>query len=169
MNVRLKQRKEINETLNNLLCTITDWNKHLRNFNIGNNVVADLYKATPQINTEIKKEENMTIGKIIRKQWLISLALNIFESSFTIEDEHYNVSSDILKILKGSTVLNSELDDLIDVFEQKSYKKYCNIKNIKLILEQKRKKKEEEEKKKSKEKKEKEDAKKNKNKNSSNN
>ena len=169
MNDRLKQRKEINETLNNLLCTITDWNKHLRNFNIGNNVVADLYKATPQISTEIKKAEDMTIGKIMRKQWLISLALNIFESSFTIEDEHYNVSSDILKILKGSTVLNSELDDLIDVFEQNSYKKYCNIKNIKLILEQKRKQKEEEEKKKSQEKKEKEEAKKNKNKNLQNN
>ena len=162
MNDRLKQRKEINETLNNLLCTITDWNKHLRNFNVGNNVVADLYKATPQKSIELKKEESVTIGKIIRKQWLISLALKMFESSFTIEDEHYNVSGDILKILKGSTVLNSQLDDLIDVFEEKNYKKYCDIKNIKAILEEKKKKKEEEEKAKLKEKKDK------KNKNSNN-
>ena len=98
----------------------------------------------------------------MRKQWLISLTLYFFEASFTIEDEHYNVSCDILKILKGSTVLNSELDDLIDVFEQNSYKKYCNVKNIKTILEQKRKQKEEEEKKKAKAKKEKEEEKKNK-------
>ena len=153
MNDRLKQRKEINETLNNLLCSITDWNKHLRNFNVENNVIADLYKATPQKSIELKKEESVTIGKIIRKQWLISLALYLFESSFTIEDEHYNVSSDILKILKGSTVLNSEIDDLIDVFEEKNYKKYCDIKNIKAIMEEKRKKKEEEEKAKLKEKK----------------
>ena len=130
-----------------------DWNKHLRNFNVGNNVVADLYKATPQKSIELKKEESVTIGKIIRKQWLISLALKMFESSFTIEDEHYNVSGDILKILKGSTVLNSQLDDLIDVFEEKNYKKYCDIKNIKAILEEKKKKKEEEEKAKLKEKK----------------
>ena len=155
MNDRLKQRKEINETLNNILCTITDWNKHLRNYSIGNNVIADLFKAIPQKGTEIKKEEKMTIGKIIRKQWLISLALKTFESSFTIEDEHYNVSGDILKILKGSTMLNSQLDDLIDVFEQNNYEKYCNIKNMKLINEEKKRKKEEEEKRKAKEKEEK--------------
>ena len=139
MNDRLKQRREINETLNNLLCTITTWNKNLRNYNVGNNVVADLYKAKPQKSNEIKKEEPMTIGKIIRKQWLISLALTIHESSFTLEDEHYNTGGNILKILKGSTVLNSELDDLIDVFEKKNYEKYCDIKNMKLIMEQKRK------------------------------
>ena len=152
MNDRLKQRKEINETLNNILCTITDWNKHLRNFNIGNNVIADLYKAIPQKINELKKEESITIGNIVRKQWLISLALKMYESSFTIEDEHYNVSCDILKILKGSTVLNSYLDDLIDEYEKKYYEKYKDIKNIKLINEEKRKKKEEEEKKKEEEK-----------------
>ena len=153
MNDRLKQRKEINETLNNIICTITDWNKSLRNFNVGNNIVADLYKAIPQKANETKKEETITIGNIIRKQWLISLALNMFESSFTIEDEHFNVSGNLLKILKGSTVLNSELDDLIDIFEETNYEKYCDIKNMKLIMEEKRKKKEEEEKEKEKEKK----------------
>ena len=161
MNDRLKQRKEINETLNNLLCTITTWNKHLRNYNVGNNIVADLYKATPQKSDEIKKEEPMTIGKIIRKQWLISLSQKLYESSFRLEDEHYNTGGNILKILKGGTALNSELDDLIDAFEKKNYEKYCDIKNIKLIMEEKRK----EESKKEEEKKNKKDKDKKKNKN----
>ena len=150
MNDRLKQRKEINETLNNILCTITQWNCYLRRYNQGSNVVADLYKATPEKYNEKKKEKErgITVGKILRKHWLISLALQIFESSFTVDDEHYNVSGDILKILKGCTVLNSELDDLIDVFEKKNYQKYGDIKNIKIIQEKKRKLKEEKEKKK---------------------
>ena len=139
MNDRLKQRKEINESLNNILCTITHWNSHLRSFNEGNNFIADLYKATPGKVNEKKKETGITVGKIVRKHWLISLALQIFESSFTVDDDHYNVSGDILKILKGSTVLNSELDDLIDVFERRNYEKYGDIENIKLILEKKRK------------------------------
>ena len=164
MNDRLKQRKEINETLNNLLCTITTWNKHLRNYNVGNNIVADLYKATPQKSEEIKKEEPMTIGKIIRKQWLISLSQKLYESSFTLEDEHYNIGGNILKILKGGTVLNSKLDDLIDTFEKKNYEKYCDIKNIKLIMEKKRKEEKEKEMKK-KEKKNKKDKDKDKDKN----
>jgi hypothetical protein len=151
MNDRLKQRKEINESLNNILCTITNWNKHLRGFNEGNNIEADLYEAIPDINQEKKKEVGITVGKIVRKHWLISLALKIFESSFTVDDDHYNVSGDILKILKGYTVLNSELDDLIDAFEKKNYQKYGDIKNIKSILEEKRKKKEEEDKKREKE------------------
>ena len=150
MNDRLKQRKEINESLNNILCTITNWNKHLRGFNEGNNIIADLYKATPGKSNEKKREGGITVGKIVRKHWLISLALQIFESSFTVDDEHYNVSGDILKILKGCTVLNSELDDLIDVFESRNYQKYGDIQNIKLILEEKRKLKEESEKKKKK-------------------
>ena len=98
-----------------------------------------------QMNQEKKKEVGITVGKIVRKHWLISLALQIFESSFTVDDDHYNVSGDILKILKGYTVLNSELDDLIDAFEKKNYQKYGDIKNIKSILEEKRKKKEEQE------------------------
>jgi hypothetical protein len=64
--------------------------------------------------------------------------LQIFESSFTVDDDHYNVSGDILKILKGSLVLNSELDDLIDIFEKRNYQKYGDIKNIKLIQEKKK-------------------------------
>ena len=147
MNDRLKQRKEINETLNNILCTLTKWNSHLRGFNEGNNIVADLYKATPSIN-EKKKETGITVGQIVRKHWLISLALQIFGSSFTVDDEHYNVAGDILKILKGCTYLNSELDDLIDVFERKNYQKYGDIKNILLIQEEKRKLKEKEKEKK---------------------
>ena len=148
MNDRLKQRKEINESLNNILCTITNWNRHLRSFNEGNHIIADLYKGTPGRTNENKREGGITVGKILRKHWLISLALQIFESSFTVDDDHYNVSGDILKILRGRTVLNSELDDLIDVFESRNYKKYGDIKNIKLILEEKRKLKEENEKKK---------------------
>ena len=144
MNDRLKQRKEINESLNNILCTITNWNKHLRGFNEGNNIVADLYNATPGRVKEKKNERELTVGKVVRKHWLISLALQIFESSFTVDDEHYNVSGDILKILKGCTVLNSELDDLIDIFEKKNYQKYGDIKNIKLIQEERRKQKEKE-------------------------
>ena len=142
MNDRLKQRKEINESLNNILCTITKWNTHLRDFNEGNNITADLYKAIPG-KIEKKSEREITVGKIVRKHWLISLALQIFESSFTVDDDHYNVSGDILKILKGSLVLNSELDDLIDIFEKRNYQKYGDIKNIKLIQEKKRIKKEE--------------------------
>ena len=138
MNICKKQRKEINESLNNILCTITNWNRHLRGFNEGNNIVADLYEATPTKVKEKKKEVGITVGKIVRKHWLISLALQIFESSFTVDDEHYNVSGDILKILKGSLVLNSELDDLIDIFEKRNYQKYGDIKNIKLIQEKKR-------------------------------
>ena len=148
MNDRLKQRKEINETLNNILCTITRWNIHLRSYNEGNNIVADLYKATPGKNNEKKREGGITVGQIVKKHWLISLALQIFESSFTVDDEHYNVSGDILKILKGSTMLNSELDDLIDLFERRNYEKYGDIENIKGILEKKRKLKEEEKQKK---------------------
>ena len=142
MNDRLKQRKEINESLNNILCTITKWDTHLRGFNEGNNITADLYKAIPG-KMEKKNEREITVGKIVRKHWLISLALQIFESSFTVDDEHFNVSGDILKILKGSLVLNSELDDLIDIFEKRNYQKYGDIKNIKLIQERKRIKKEE--------------------------
>ena len=148
MNDRLKQRKEINETLNNILCSITNWNRHLRDFNEGSNIVADLYQATPGKANENKKGGGITVGKIVRKHWLISLALQIFESSFTVDDDHYNVSGDILKILKGSTVLNSELDDLIDIFERRNYGKYGDIENIKKILEKKRKLKQEEKEKK---------------------
>ena len=54
MNDRVKQRKEINETLNNILCMITKWNCHLRSFNEGNNIITDLYKATPKENEKKK-------------------------------------------------------------------------------------------------------------------
>ena len=134
MKDRLTERNNIKKELFNIHNTVTNWNTSLTNYsqnkfdddldldtndinNINNdtnsnNNIKNLYKfSSNQIIP--KKEKGITIKKILKRHWLLSLTLSISESARTVDDEHFNISGEILKILQGNTILYSNLIILI--------------------------------------------------------
>ena len=159
MNDRLAERKNITHSLFNIQNTVNNWNTNLTSYGNDINHIKNDYKniyeiPMSQVYTK-KKGKGITIKKIIRKHWLLSLTLKIYEAARTVDDEHFNIAGEVMKILKGNTVLHSNLLNLIEDFEKKNYHKYCDIKNLKKLLEEREKlkieKKKEKEKKKKKE------------------
>ena len=157
MNDRLTERKNIKHSLFNIQNTVNNWNTNLTSYSSNDiNEIERKYDNSYEIpmnyNSPKKKDKGITIRKIIRKHWLISLALKIFESARAVDDNHFNIGGEVMKILQGNTVLYSYLLNLIDDFEKKNYEKYCDIRNLKKLLEEKEKLKMEKEKEKNKEK-----------------
>ena len=70
----------------------------------------------------------------MRKHWLISLAIRIFEASNSVDDQHFNIAGYILQILKGNFLLYYDFDNLINEYEEKNYEKYNDIKKVKKLL-----------------------------------
>jgi hypothetical protein len=69
----------------------------------------------------------------------VSLTLSIIESARTVDDEHFNIGGEILKILQGNAVLYSYLVNLIDDFDKKNYAKYSDIKYLQRLKKEKEK------------------------------
>ena len=154
MNDRFIERSNIKKELFTIHSTVTNWNSSLTNYsqnniteeftNINNNS-KNLYNLS-MTQSSHKKEKGITIRKIIKKHWLVSLTLSVIESARTVDDEHYNIGGEILKILQGNTLLYSYLLNLIDDFDKKNYEKYSDIKNLQKLELEKEKSKQEKEK-----------------------
>ena len=156
MNDRLAERKNITLSLFNIQNTVNNWNTNLTSYgtddiNHINNNYKHIYEIPISPVSTKKKGKGITIKRIIRKHWLLSLTLKIYESARTVDDEHFNIAGEVMKILQGNTVLYSYLLNLIEDFEKKNYNKYCDIRNLKKLLEERER--EKNEKKKEKEKK----------------
>jgi hypothetical protein len=104
--------------------------------NINNRNINNLYNLSK---TQIsqKKVKGITLRKIIKNHWLIALTLRVIESARTVDNEHFNIGGEILKILQGNTVLYSYLLELIDDFDKKNYSKYKDIKYLQKLKMQK--------------------------------
>ena len=158
MNDRLIERKNIKQSLFNIQNTVNNWNTSLTSYSSSNeesgmrNNINNVYEIPINQNSPKRKEKGITIKKIIRKHWLLSLTLKLLESARSVDDEHFNIGGEIIKILQGNTVLYSYLLNLIDDFEKKNFDKYSDIKNLKKLLEEKERIKQEKEKMKQKEK-----------------
>ena len=144
MNDRLIERNIIKNELFNIHNTVTNWNSNLiknrqnklTEENINNRNINNLYNLSK---TQIsqKKVKGITLRKIIKNHWLISLTLRVIESARTVDNEHFNIGGEILKILQGNTVLYSYLLELIDDFDKKNYSKYKDIKYLQKLKMQK--------------------------------
>ena len=144
MNDRLTERNNIKKELFSIHNTVTNWNTSLTNYsqsnfteeyaNMNNNNLKTLYNLPSH-----KKEKGITLRKIIKSHWLVSLTLSIIESARTVDDEHFNIGGEILKILQGNTVLYSYLVNLIDDFDKKNYAKYSDIKYLQRLKKEKEK------------------------------
>ena len=166
MNDRFTERSNIKKELFTIQSTVTNWNSSLTNYsqnnvteelaNINNNNLKNIY-TLPTNKKSHKKEKGITIRKIIRSHWLVSLTLSVIESARTVDDEHFNIGGEILKILQGNTVLYSYLLNLIDDFDKKNYYKYSDIRNLQNLKLQKEQLKKEKERLKKEEKKKKKD------------
>ena len=147
MNDRTRERSNIKKELFSIHNTVTNWNTSLTNYsnrnfteeiaNINNNTnnLKNLYNLPSN-----KKEKGITLRTIIKNHWLVALTLSIIESARTVDDEHFNISGEILKILQGNTVLYSYLLNLIDDFDKKNYEKYSDIKKLPKLIKEKEKK-----------------------------
>ena len=127
MKDRMDEKNEINITLKNIEKLITKWNNKLNNKKVLeiNFSRKDSYDEEEEIN--YKKENKLTINKLLRKQWYIRLALGIYESSRYIDNEHLKDSKCIEMILKGSCYMYSELENLIYKFEKENKEKYKKL------------------------------------------
>ena len=153
MNDRLIERDNIRKELFNIHNTVTNWNTNLINYtqnkfivdttNINNNSnsIKSLYNL-PMTKKNQKKKKGITIRKILKDHWLISLTLSLWESARTVDDDHFNIGGEVLKILQGNTLLYSYLLNLIDDFDKKNYEKYSDIKFLKKLKLEKEKEKE---------------------------
>ena len=152
MNDRLIERKNIKHSLFNIQSTVNNWNTSLTSYSSSNeenrmrNNINNVYEIPINQNSPKRKEKGITIKKIIRKHWLLSITLKLLESARSVDDEHFNIGGEIIKILQGNTVLYSYLLNLIDDFEKKNFDKYSDIKNLKKLLEEKERIKQEKEK-----------------------
>ena len=150
MNDRITERKNIKHSLFSIQNTVNNWNTNItsyssNNTNENNEINNTLYEIPIDYNSPKKKDKGITIKKILRKYWLMSLTLKIFESARAVDDNHFNIGGEVMKILQGNTVLYSYLLNLIDDFEKKNYEKYSDIRNLKQLLEDKEKLKKEKE------------------------
>ena len=135
MNERNNENNKVKKNLLNIEKTVNIWNTNLKGYNYDDLYSGDNIYNIPkeQINIE-KKQKGTSISKILREHWLISLTLKIFADSNHIDDEHYNISGYILRILKGNFILYSYLDNLISEYEKKNYTKYNEPEKLRKIL-----------------------------------
>ena len=136
MNDRNKENRRVQLNLLNIEKTVNNWNIKITSSNKYDSFdkKTNIYNIPNNQSSLSKKDKGITISKILRKHWLISLTTSIFEASNTIDDKHYNMAGYILKILKGNCVLFSNLDNLINEYEEKNFEKYNDIKKVKKLL-----------------------------------
>ena len=136
MNDRNKENIRVQQNLLNIEKTVNNWNIKITSYNSNNNSdnKYNMYEIPNNQNMLSKKDKGITISKILRKHWLISLTMRILEASNSIDDEHFNVAGYILKILKGHFILYSDLDNFINEYENNNFEKYNDIKKIKKLL-----------------------------------
>ena len=120
MNDRLDEGIKIEETLDSLKEMIENWNNKIQiNY-------SDEYNS----NIKIKKRNNeITLGKLVRKHWLVKLALRIHYGSRYINSNRINNKEEILKILQGDDLTYSELEEIIKKFEKENADKFDLYKN----------------------------------------
>ena len=136
MNDRNKENRRVQRNLLNIEKTVNNWNIKVRRYNATENLENkdNMYDIPNNQSMLSKKDKGITVRKILRKHWLISLTMRIFEASNSIDDEHFNVAGYILKILKGNYVLYSDLDNLINKYEEENFEKYNDISKVKKLL-----------------------------------
>ena len=100
MNDTNKENKRVQQNLLNIEKTVNNWNIKITSYNSNNNSdnKYNIYEIPNNQNMLSKKDKGITISKILRKHWLISLTMRILEASNSIDDEHFNVAGYILKI-----------------------------------------------------------------------
>ena len=120
MNDRLHERKKIEETLESLQEMMENWNNKIPRKD------SDPYYS----NIKIKKRKNeVTIGKLIRKHWLVKTALRVHYGSRHVDLKRITNKKDIIKILQGADNTYSELDEVINKFEEENANKF-NLNDI---------------------------------------
>ena len=136
MNNRNKENRRVQLNLLNIEKTVNNWNIKITSYNKSDNVNknSNIYNIPNNQSSLSKKDKGITISKILRKHWLISLAMKIFEASNSIDDKHFNMAGYILRILKGNYLLYSHLDNLIKEYEEKNFEKYNDIKKVRKLL-----------------------------------
>ena len=136
MNERNKENRRVKLNLLNIEKTVNKWNIKITSYNKFDNFDKNnnIYNIPDNQSISSKKEKGITISKILRKHWLISLAIRIFEASNSVDDKHFNIAGYILKILKGNFLLYYDLDNLINEYEEKNYEKYNDITKVKKLL-----------------------------------
>ena len=123
MNDKLKENEKLEETLNSLKIFIENWNKERNEFELN-----------------LKKKNEISIGKIIKKHWLVNLALKIHYSSRKINYNRINNKEDILLILQGNDYTYSELLNEINKFEEENKDLFdLNSSNKNLLKDEERK------------------------------
>ena len=111
MNDRLNEGIKIEETLDSLQEMIENWNNKIPRKD-SNEYYSDI---------KLKKRKNeITLGKLIRKHWLVKLALNIHYGSRYIDSNRITNKDDLLRILQGDDLIYSELDKIIKDFENEN-------------------------------------------------
>ena len=137
MNNRDNENKKVHKNLLKIEKAVNNWNLKLKSYNNDDLSKGDnIYNIANEPIINKRKDKGITISKILRKHWLISIILKIFAAANHIDDEHYNISGYILKILKGNYVLYSQLDNLINEYEEKNIEKYNDMNKIKKLLEE---------------------------------
>ena len=120
MNDRLHERKKIEETLESLQEMMENWNNKIPRKD------SDPYYS----NIKIKKRKNeVTIGKLIRKHWLVKTALRVHYGSRHVDLKRITNKKDIIKILQGADNTYSELDEVIKKYEEENANKF-NLNDI---------------------------------------
>ena len=117
MNDRLNEQNEINATLKKIEGMIVKWNDKLTNRDRKRSSSISL-KYNSQKSQGSKKTEKISISKILKKQWFISLAYAIYEESRSISHNKIRDKKEIMEILKGKIIMNCELDEKIAEFEK---------------------------------------------------
>ena len=136
MDDRNNENNKVEKNLLNIEKTVNTWNTNLTKYNFDDLYYKEnIYNIANEQTNINKKQKGTTISKILKEYWLISITLKVFSNSNYIDDEHYNISGYILRILKGNCILYSYLDNLINDYEKKNYIKYNDQKKIQKILE----------------------------------
>ena len=130
MNDRLEERDQINDTLSKIEGMIIKWNNKLN--------VKQIEGGTGNDNDKKKKEnkkDEISLAKILRKYWMISMATKFHMDNRCIDKDKIRNKKEVMNILKGGIVMNSQLDEAIEKFENENYEKYIpsleKIRNIK--------------------------------------
>ena len=136
MRDRMNERNEINETLKKIEGMIVKWNDKLTNKESTISTINNGRRGSISIkmNKGVKKSERLTATKILKKYWFIGMALAIYEESRCISNSKIRDEKEIMDILKGKIVMDSELDRLIAKYEKengKELEKYRGIKKEK--------------------------------------
>jgi hypothetical protein len=165
MNERLKERRNIDDTLRKIELQLTKWNEKINFGNSAgkkgsfliNNINKNTLSAKPNVKKftrqrnmavykrdilsnyrpllpdtkKIKKFDDFSIRKVLKRDWLIKICIYLHEQSTLLLGDRINDEENIQRILKGHMNIRSELEELIEKFEKENEDKYLTLKKFK--------------------------------------